>query len=135
MTGFDTRETGPAFAVAASQGARDAGADVLNIGIAGTEERYWAVTECGAYAGINVFASCNPINYNGMKIVKSFSRSLDDASNFKVIIALACSKEWLSVAEIGKDCERSVEAAYRHRRAIDSREAISICAKNYPLNT
>ena len=52
VIGFDARETSPAFAAAASQGARDAGADVMNIGMAGTEEMYWAVTEFGACAGL-----------------------------------------------------------------------------------
>ena len=78
------------------QGARDAGADVMNIGMAGTEEMYWAVTEFGACAGIEVTASHNPINYNGMKIVKSQSRPLDDAGDFQVIKALAGSQEWSS---------------------------------------
>ena len=35
VIGFDARQTSPAFAAAASQGARDAGADVVNIGMAG----------------------------------------------------------------------------------------------------
>jgi phosphomannomutase len=110
VIGFDARETSPAFAEAASQGARDAGADVLNIGLAGSEEMYWAVTEFGACAGIEVTASHNPINYNGMKIVKSHSRPLDDSGDFHVIKALAGSKEWLTVAETGKELDRSDEA-------------------------
>jgi len=111
VIGFDARETSPAFATAASQGARDAGADVVNIGMAGTEEMYWAVTEFGACAGIEVTASHNPINYNGMKIVKSHSRPLDDEGDFQVIKALAGSQEWLSVAEVGKERDRSAEAS------------------------
>ena len=110
VIGFDARETSPAFAAAASQGARDAGADFLNIGMAGTEEMYWAVTEFGACAGIEVTASHNPINYNGMKIVKSASQPLDDAADFQVIKALASSQEWLIGAEIGKELDRSAEA-------------------------
>ena len=110
VIGFDARETSPAFAAAASQGTRDAGADVLNIGMAGTEEMYWAVTEFGACAGIEVTASHNPINYNGMKIVKSHSRPLDDAGDFQVIKALAGSQDWSSSAEIGKELDRSDEA-------------------------
>ena len=110
VIGFDARQTSPAFAAAASQGARDAGADVLNIGMAGTEEMYWAVTEFGACAGIEVTASHNPINYNGMKIVKSHSRPLDDVSDFQVIKALAGSQNWSSGAESGKELDRSVEA-------------------------
>ena len=110
VIGFDARETSPAFATATSRGAREAGADVVNIGMAGTEEMYWAVTEFGACAGIEVTASHNPINYNGMKIVKSHSRPLDDAGDFQVIKALAGSQEWLSVAEVGRELDRSAEA-------------------------
>ena len=107
VIGFDARETSPAFSAAASQGARDAGADVINIGMAGTEEMYWAVTEFSAWAGIEVTASHNPINFNGMKIVKSGSQPLDDAGDFQVIKALAGSQEWSSRAEVGKELDRS----------------------------
>ena len=110
VIGFDARKTSPAFAAAASRGARDAGADVVNIGMAGTEEMYWAVTEFSACAGIEVTASHNPINYNGMKIVKSHSRPLDDADDFQVIKALAGSQDWSSGAEIGKELDRAAEA-------------------------
>ena len=102
VIGYDARETSPAFAASASQGARDAGTDVLNIGMAGTEEMYWAVTEFGACAGIEVTASHNPINYNGMKIVKSASQPLDDAADFQVIKALAASKDWVSPSRTGE---------------------------------
>jgi phosphomannomutase len=101
VIGFDARETSPAFAAAAARGAMDAGADVLDIGMAGTEEMYWAVTEFGACAGIEVTASHNPINYNGMKIVKSASQPLDDVADFQVIKALAASQDWVSPARVG----------------------------------
>jgi phosphomannomutase len=107
VIGFDARETSPAFAAAASQGVRDAGADVINIGMAGTEEMYWAVTSFGASAGIEVTASHNPINYNGMKIVKSASRPLDDAGDFQVVKALTGSQEWAGTGDVGKEFDRS----------------------------
>ena len=110
VIGFDARETSPAFSAAASQGARDAGAVVIDIGMAGTEEMYWAVTEFEACAGIEVTASHNPITYNGMKIVKSGSQPLDDTADFQVIKALAGSQDWSSSAEIGKELDRSDEA-------------------------
>jgi phosphomannomutase len=92
LVGCDARETSPAFVAAASQGARDAGAVVLNIGMAGTEEMYWVVTGFGACAWIEVTASHNPINYNEMKIVKSGSRLLNNEGDFQVIKALASSQ-------------------------------------------
>ena len=102
VIGFDARETSPAFAAAAARGAMDAGANVLDIGMAGTEEMYWAVTEFGACAGIEVTASHNPINYNGMKIVKTGSQPLDDAADFQIIKALAASQDWVSPARVGE---------------------------------
>mgnify|MGYP001176539488 FL=1 len=110
VIGFDARETSPAFAAAASQGVRDAGSDVINIGMAGTEEMYWAVTEFGACAGIEVTASHNPIHYNGMKIVKSQSQPLEDLGDFQAIKALASSQAWSDVTDVGREFERS-EAA------------------------
>jgi phosphomannomutase len=110
VIGFDARETSPAYAEAASRGARDAGADVINIGMAGTEEMYWAVTEFGACAGIEVTASHNPKNYNGMKIVKSQSRPLDNVDDFQVLKALASSQEWLDTAKVGNEIELSAQA-------------------------
>ena len=113
VIGFDARETSPAFAEAAARGAMDAGADVLDIGMAGTEEMYWAVTEFGACCGIEVTASHNPINYNGMKIVKSASQPLDDAADFQVIKALASAQDWASPARMGET--RDVADAAREK--------------------
>ncbi len=78
VAGFDARATSPDLARAVAKGICDAGADVLDIGLAGTEEMYSAVKEFGACAGIEVTASHNPINYNGMKIVGRGSKPLSD---------------------------------------------------------
>ena len=76
--GFDARETSPSLAKAVASGVCDSGADVLDIGLSGTEEIYSAVSAFNIDAGIEVTASHNPINYNGMKIVKHQSRPLSD---------------------------------------------------------
>ena len=110
IIGRDARETSPELAEAVARGALDAGCDVLDIGLAGTEEMYWAVTEFKACAGIEVTASHNPINYNGMKIVKSGSRPLADAEDFQVIKRLAESKAWIVPAARGQSRDISAEA-------------------------
>ena len=89
VIGFDARETSPELAAATMRGICDAGSNVLSIGLAGTEEMYWAVTEFNACAGIEITASHNPINYNGLKIVKSGSQPLDDQEDFQAIKLLA----------------------------------------------
>lgn len=110
VVGLDARETSAAFAGAVSRGARDAGADVLNIGLAGTEEMYWAVTEFSAAAGIEVTASHNPINYNGMKIVKSGSQPLNHSNDFLVIKTLVERNIWKTVQVKGIEFDCSVKA-------------------------
>ena len=76
--GFDARATSPDLAGAVAKGICDAGANVLDIDLAGTEEMYAAVTEFGACAGVEVTASHNPIDYNGMKMVGRGSKPLSD---------------------------------------------------------
>ena len=110
VIGFDAHATSPAVAVAAARGIMDAGSNVLDIGMAGTEEIYWAVTEFGACVGIEVMASHNPINYNGMKIVKSLSRPLEDESEFQVIKALAGSQAWVKTNRNCQELDRATEA-------------------------
>jgi phosphomannomutase len=114
VIGFDARETSPAFSAAAARGAMDAGADILDIGMAGTEEMYWAVTEFGACAGIEVTASHNPINYNGMKIVKSGSQPLSNADDFQMIKALAKSQDWIDVECAGNTSDVVAEARAKY---------------------
>ena len=76
--GFDARESSTSLAQAVSKGICDSGANALDIGLAGTEEMYAAVSELNIDAGIEVTASHNPIDYNGMKIVKQRSQPLTD---------------------------------------------------------
>ena len=114
VIGRDARETSPELADAAARGAMDAGCDVLDIGLAGTEEMYWAVTQFDACGGIEVTASHNPINYNGMKIVKFGSRPLDDAEDFQAIKRLAESQAWTEVNARGASRDIATEARHAY---------------------
>ena len=110
VVGFDARETSPAFAKAVGQGIMDAGSNLIDIGLAGTEEMYWAVSNFSASAGIVVTASHNPINYNGMKIVKSGSRPLNDYEDFKAIKNLAETEKWAKTDNKGSHLDYSNQA-------------------------
>jgi phosphomannomutase len=68
--GRDMRISAPAMAKATIEGAADAGADVLDLGLVGTEMVYFAVGELGLDGGVAVTASHNPKEYTGMKIVR-----------------------------------------------------------------
>jgi phosphomannomutase len=69
VLGHDPRASSEALAAAAAEGLRAAGAEVLFLGLCGTEEMYFATDHLGADAGIEVTASHNPMDYNGMKLV------------------------------------------------------------------
>src|SRR2546421_2910642 len=64
------RLSSPAMAAAAIEGAADGGAEVLELGMVGTEMVYFAVGDLGLDGGIEVTASHNPKEYTGMKIVR-----------------------------------------------------------------
>jgi len=69
--GHDMRVSSPSMAEAVIRGASEAGADVLELGLVGTEMVYFAVGELGLDGGVAVTASHNPKDYTGMKIVRS----------------------------------------------------------------
>jgi phosphomannomutase len=68
--GRDMRLSAPVMAASAIEGACDGGADVLDLGLVGTEMVYYAVGELDLEGGICVTASHNPKDYTGMKIVR-----------------------------------------------------------------
>jgi phosphomannomutase len=68
--GRDMRLAAPTMAAAVIEGAADGGADVLDLGLVGTEMVYHAVGDLGLDGGICVTASHNPKEYTGMKIVR-----------------------------------------------------------------
>jgi phosphomannomutase len=68
--GRDMRLSSPAMARATTAGASAAGAEVVDIGMVGTEMLYFAVGELALDGGVAVTASHNPKDYTGMKIVR-----------------------------------------------------------------
>lgn len=76
----DPRESSEALAGAVAAGLMARGVRVLDLGLAGTEEMYFATAHLGAGGGIMVTASHNPKDYNGMKLVGPGAVPLDDAA-------------------------------------------------------
>lgn len=70
VLGGDVRLTSETLKLALAKGLQDAGVDVLDIGMSGTEEIYFATFHLGVDGGIEVTASHNPMDYNGMKLVR-----------------------------------------------------------------
>jgi len=89
VVGGDIRTSSPALKSALANGLRDEGVDVLDIGLCGTEEIYFATAHLNVSGGIMVTASHNPIDYNGMKLVREGARPISADTGLKDIQALA----------------------------------------------
>lgn len=85
----DIRASSESLARAVAEGLVAAGCEVLDLGLAGTEEMYFATGHLGADGGICVTASHNPMDYNGMKMVQAGSAPLDPATTMPAIRRLA----------------------------------------------
>lgn len=89
VLGSDVRLTSDSLKLALAKGLQDAGTDVIDIGTTGTEEIYFATSHLKADGGIEVTASHNPINYNGMKLVREGSRPISGDTGLRAIQDLA----------------------------------------------
>lgn len=85
VVGYDVRLDSPALADAISRGLNDGGCDVIDIGLCGTEEVYFQTAHRGAAGGIMVTASHNPIDYNGMKLVREGARPISGDTGLRDI--------------------------------------------------
>lgn len=99
--GRDVRASSAALMDAVVAGVLDAGADVLDLGLCGTEEMYFATAHLGADGGIEVTASHNPMDYNGMKMVRAGSAPLGQENGLAAIRALAESADFAPVPARG----------------------------------
>jgi len=89
VTGRDIRESSPALQAALNGGLRDEGVDVIDIGLCGTEEIYFATDHYGAGGGLMVTASHNPVDYNGIKMVLEGARPISGGTGLAQIKSLA----------------------------------------------
>jgi phosphomannomutase len=76
VVGHDIRLTSPAISEALCRGLTASGVDVVDIGLVGTEEVYFATFSLGLDGGVMVTASHNPRDYNGMKFTRSLARPI-----------------------------------------------------------
>lgn len=114
VVGGDVRLTSKTLKTALSNGLRDEGVDVIDIGLAGTEEIYFATSHLKTDGGIEVTASHNPIDYNGMKLVRAGSKPISGDTGLNEIKRLAEANQF-SVADFssrGTYTETSTLDAY-----------------------
>ena len=97
VVGYDIRLTSKQMCDKVVEGMRDAGTNVLNIGMCGTEEVYFATSHLNVDGGICVTASHNPKDYNGMKFVRDGSKPISGDTGLKDIEKLAHANDFPEV--------------------------------------
>ncbi|MBR5556200.1 MAG: phosphomannomutase CpsG, partial [Acinetobacter sp.] len=102
VVGCDMRLSSEGLKQATMRGLNDAGVNVLDLGMTGTEEVYFGAFHLDVQGGIEITASHNPMDYNGMKLVRENARPIGADSGLKQIQALAESAQFIAVENKGR---------------------------------
>ena len=105
VVGCDVRLSSESLKQATIRGLNDAGVNVLDLGLTGTEEVYFGAFHLDVQGGIEITASHNPMDYNGMKLVRENSRPISADTGLKEIQALAEAQAFTPVSTQGS-CEK-----------------------------
>ncbi|WP_159870268.1 MULTISPECIES: phosphomannomutase CpsG [unclassified Raoultella] len=108
VLGGDVRLTSEGLKLSLAKGLQDAGTDVLDIGLAGTEEIYFATSHLNVDGGIEVTASHNPLDYNGMKLVREQSKPISGDTGLRDIQKLAEANDFSAVNEAPRGSYKQV---------------------------
>lgn len=112
VVGHDIRLSSRALCDALTRGLLEGGADVIDIGLCGTEEVYFATSHLNADGGIVVTASHNPQDYNGMKLVREQSKPISGDTGLNEIKALAEAGDFPAAERTGQLSYQDTRGAY-----------------------
>ncbi|MDX2367873.1 MAG: phosphomannomutase CpsG [Colwellia sp.] len=112
VVGGDVRLTSEELKLALANGLMDGGTNVIDLGLCGTEHIYFATSHLHCDGGIVVTASHNPIDYNGMKLVRENSKPISGDTGLFDIRALAEDNNFKDIIEKGKLSTCDISQAY-----------------------
>jgi phosphomannomutase len=112
VVGHDVRLSSPALSAALTRGLTHSGVEVVDIGLCGTEEVYFATFHGQLAGGIMVTASHNPKDYNGMKLVREGARPISGDSGLALIRQLAERHDFPPLSRQGSVILQTSKAAY-----------------------
>ena len=112
VVGGDIRLTSEELKVALGKGLVDGGTNVVDLGLCGTEHIYFATSFLKCNGGIVVTASHNPIDYNGMKLVREHSKPISGDTGLYDIKALAEKKQFVKVDKKGQFSTLDITETY-----------------------
>jgi phosphomannomutase/phosphomannomutase/phosphoglucomutase len=112
VIGGDMRLSSEGLKQALANGLMDAGCDVIDLGMTGTEEVYFAAFHLDVDGGIEVTASHNPIDFNGMKLVRRGAQPISGDTGLKDIQGLAEAGDFAPAGRRGTLARQSCQDAY-----------------------
>lgn len=112
VIGCDIRPSSLELKQATIKGIQDAGVSVIDLGMTGTEEVYFATSFYHAMGGIEVTASHNPINYNGLKLVREGSRPISADTGLGDIQKIAEQGDFNTADKTGEYALKDDKSAY-----------------------
>ncbi|MDE2234786.1 MAG: phosphomannomutase [Gammaproteobacteria bacterium] len=114
VMGRDVRLSGPELARALASGLAAAGARVLDMGLCGTEELYFAVNHLECDGGVMVTASHNPSDYNGFKLVRQGARPVSADTGLQEIAQRALAERRASTPAAAPEVVQARDAYVLH---------------------
>jgi len=112
VIGGDVRLTSEELKLALANGLMDGGTNVVDLGLCGTEHIYFATSHLNCDGGIVVTASHNPIDYNGMKLVRENSKPISGDTGLFEIRALAEQNNFSDIECKGQICSYDISQPY-----------------------
>ncbi|OQY19464.1 MAG: phosphomannomutase [Desulfobacteraceae bacterium 4572_35.1] len=112
VVGRDIRLSSEVLSAAVARGLCDAGVDVYDIGLCGTEDVYFATFNEQMDGGVMVTASHNPMDYNGLKLVRQQSRPISADTGLSEIRTLAEKGDFVAPKQRGQVHQLNVRPAY-----------------------
>ena len=112
VVGHDVRLTSSALQDALVVGLRGAGREVIDIGLCGTEEVYFQTDYLQAAGGVMVTASHNPMDYNGMKLVREHARPISSDTGLFAISDAVAADTASAQPPVGGQSEQHDKSAY-----------------------
>jgi len=110
--GRDVRQSSEALFAALCSGLTDSGVDVLDLGLCGTEQVYFAAFHLQLGGGIMITASHNPVDYNGLKFVRECAKPLSADSGLVDIRQIAEAESFSEATRKGSITATDLSAAY-----------------------
>ncbi len=108
VVGADIRHSSESLKMALARGLMDGGVDVIDLGVTGTEEIYFATFYLQLDGGVEVTASHNPIDYNGMKLVCEHAKPISGDTGLNEIKALVEANQFESIKARGSYTKQTV---------------------------